>query len=339
MLFSIVVPVYNVEKYLNECLDSIIPQILKIKEKSELLLIDDGSTDSSGLLCDQYREKYPNIISVYHNKNQGLLLTRRFGFFHAKGEYIINCDSDDTLENNALELLTEVIKKYNNPDMVIFNQNQFDDKGKSPIYKDILSVDSLSVVSKKDVLKAYVEGQTIVSMCGSVCKRSCIDIDKDYSIFSNVRNGEDSLQKIEQLDRANTFVYMNKCIYNYRMGSGMTSKFDPEYFQTFFIVLKETEKYLEKWNIENLDYLFAQKILSICGRAVTQLRYGLKGYGDWKSYLKSIRESNFFNDNIEKLPVVKSQLQKDHVFLLLLLKHNYFNFIYLLLSAKNLLDK
>lgn len=80
MLFSIIVPVYNVEKYLDECLESIVLQIEMFPNACEVILINDGSTDSSGKICDKYKEKYPNIIKVYHNSNQGLLLTRRCGF-------------------------------------------------------------------------------------------------------------------------------------------------------------------------------------------------------------------------------------------------------------------
>ena len=97
MLFSIVVPVYNVEKYLDECLKSIITQITGSEFKAEVILVDDGSTDSSGAICDAYAEKYSESVKVFHKKNEGLLQTRRYGLEKAKGEYIINCDSDDCL--------------------------------------------------------------------------------------------------------------------------------------------------------------------------------------------------------------------------------------------------
>ena len=97
MLFSIVVPVYNVEKYLEECLDSIMSQAMEIEEGCEVILVDDGSTDSSGEICDRYCKIYQGIIRVFHNTNHGLLYTRRFGYKQTCGEYIVNCDSDDCL--------------------------------------------------------------------------------------------------------------------------------------------------------------------------------------------------------------------------------------------------
>lgn len=110
MLFSIVVPVYNVEKYIEDCLESIIYQIDNEKNY-EIILVDDGSTDRSGLICDEYQRRHPNFIMVYHNTNHGLLWTRRFGFKQAKGDYVINCDSDDLLEDEALVKLKKIVKK------------------------------------------------------------------------------------------------------------------------------------------------------------------------------------------------------------------------------------
>ena len=76
MKFSIVIPIYNVEKYIRECLDSI---VIQLKEDIEIILVDDGSTDKSGDICEEYKKIYGDSIRVFHKKNEGLLLTRRFG--------------------------------------------------------------------------------------------------------------------------------------------------------------------------------------------------------------------------------------------------------------------
>ena len=85
MLFSIVIPVYNVEKYLKECMESILQQIDTIDNDCEILLIDDGSTDGSGAMCDEFAEKNSDVIRVFHKENQGLLATRRYGFKRTSG--------------------------------------------------------------------------------------------------------------------------------------------------------------------------------------------------------------------------------------------------------------
>ena len=96
MRFSIIIPVYNAEKYLQQCIESILAQTYM---DFEILLINDGSTDQSGALCDEFSKKDPRIYAV-HIENQGAAYARNLGFIKAKGEYIYFMDSDDFLCNN-----------------------------------------------------------------------------------------------------------------------------------------------------------------------------------------------------------------------------------------------
>lgn len=106
---SIVVPVYNVEFYLRKCLDSIINQTYK---KIEIILIDDGSTDDSGKICDEYAKK-DSRIKVIHKENGGLSDARNVGIANAIGKYITFIDSDDYVDVDYVEYLYNLIKKYN----------------------------------------------------------------------------------------------------------------------------------------------------------------------------------------------------------------------------------
>lgn len=100
MLFSVIVPIYNVAPFLRQCIDSVICQ----KTEFEVILVDDGSTDGSGLICDEYAEKYC-FIKVIHQKNQGLAGARNTGLENASGDWIVFLDSDDWLEYNTLSVL------------------------------------------------------------------------------------------------------------------------------------------------------------------------------------------------------------------------------------------
>lgn len=108
MKISIVVPVYNVESFLVQCLDSIINQEYK---DIEIILVDDGSTDSSGIICDEYANKYP-FIEVIHKKNGGLGFARNTGIELAKGEYVTFIDSDDLVGKRLLSNLVNGINKH-----------------------------------------------------------------------------------------------------------------------------------------------------------------------------------------------------------------------------------
>ena len=106
---SIVIPVYNVEKYIKECVDSAINQTYK---NLEIILVDDGSTDSSGKICDEYSIVDDRIV-VIHRKNGGLSAARNTGLDVASGEYVYFLDSDDYIEENSVENLVNTIEKEN----------------------------------------------------------------------------------------------------------------------------------------------------------------------------------------------------------------------------------
>ena len=123
-LFSIIVPVYNVEKYIDKCLDSILNQSFM---DWEVMLIDDGSRDSSGKICDEYAKK-DRRFHVFHKENGGVSSARNLGLDNARGEWIWYIDPDDWIADDALATLAAVVHK-NEPDCVIFGIKYYDEKG------------------------------------------------------------------------------------------------------------------------------------------------------------------------------------------------------------------
>ena len=119
MKFTIVVPVYNVEKYLPECVSSVLCQSF---EDYEIILVDDGSTDGSGKLCDQYAEK-DSRIKVIHQSNQGQAAARNAGIKVAEGDYLLFFDADDLYEQG--DLLKEIAQATPGADAVVFNWKEF----------------------------------------------------------------------------------------------------------------------------------------------------------------------------------------------------------------------
>ena len=114
MRFSIIVPVYNVEKYLSKCIQSLIDQDYN---DYEILLIDDGSTDKSGIICEQYAKKYENIY-VFHKKNGGLSDARNYGLQKALGDYILFVDSDDWIKKDILKEFSDIIENNKAVDVI-----------------------------------------------------------------------------------------------------------------------------------------------------------------------------------------------------------------------------
>lgn len=116
--FSIIVPVYNVEEYLDRCMDSLLHQD-KMDGKIEILLIDDGSLDGSGRLCEWYAERYP-CVRVYHKRNGGLSSARNLGIEKAIGDYILFVDSDDYMERSACLILNGVLEQCGEIDAFVY---------------------------------------------------------------------------------------------------------------------------------------------------------------------------------------------------------------------------
>jgi glycosyltransferase involved in cell wall biosynthesis len=100
---SVVIPVYNVGKYLSETIDSVIKQTIGFKKNIQIILINDGSQDNSEEICLKYKKKYPENIEYYSKKNAGVSAARNEGMKHIKGKYVNFLDSDDKFDLNAYE--------------------------------------------------------------------------------------------------------------------------------------------------------------------------------------------------------------------------------------------
>ena len=134
MRFSIVVPVYNVADYLQACIDSILANTCT---DYEIILVDDGSTDGiCPALCDENAERYPELIRVIHQENQGLGGARNTGLEASRGEYLFFVDSDDTVVPGALNRLDDFTRRYPNVDIFSFGFLLEDEKGIHPYEKE-----------------------------------------------------------------------------------------------------------------------------------------------------------------------------------------------------------
>jgi glycosyltransferase involved in cell wall biosynthesis len=190
---GIIVPVYNVERYLNRCIDSILKQTF---EDFEVILIDDGSTDRSGRICDEYAETDARIQAV-HKDNSGVADTRNKGLEIVKTEYITFIDADDYVDSRYLETLYRLMKKYDG-DLVISYHNVLQENGcrrlKSGNSTD-QTVFGEAIVSKAEVYKAMLGNEgMITSVWGKLYHRDLFqtvrypvgEIYEDMSVISKI---------------------------------------------------------------------------------------------------------------------------------------------------------
>lgn len=204
-LISIIVPVYNVENYLADCINSILQQTYK---HFELILVDDGSSDRSGKICDQMA-KADDRLQIFHKENGGLSDARNFGMKHAKGDYITFIDSDDTISSNCIEVLILSALK-NNADIV---QCQF------TLQKEKLNTGTgrIHCYNNDTGLKQILTiGQINVNAWGKLYKKDLFEnIEFPYG-----RINEDSCTIYKTVYKSGKIICIERSLYWHRMREG-----------------------------------------------------------------------------------------------------------------------
>ena len=247
MLISIIIPVYNVEDYLHYAIESLEKQTYK---NFQIILVNDGSTDDSGKLCDEYSEKYSNV-RVFHKENGGLSDARNFGVQQAKGEFITFLDPDDYLEVYSLELLAGIQEMY---DCDIVSTRVKATELYNVYSNHYLTEENFKnvVIMDRDVFleEAFYDKVATVSACGKLYRKSILEIP-----FPKGRIYEDLYIISEHVGKANKIVHTPLQIYNYykRQGSIVNSKFTSKQYDFFDAIAYNRQVIREKFN--NVDKL------------------------------------------------------------------------------------
>lgn len=293
-LFSIIVPVYNVEKYLEECLDSILNQS---NQDFELILVNDGSTDGSGEICERYKERYLGKIKLICQENRGLLMARRAGIQSAIGKYVISVDSDDYLMGGFLEVLKNTIKQYD-CDMFIFDYIYGAGQNKQEHRISVCPEQTVSYFEGVEISRfrlQLIAGRDLNSLCCKTVKRSCIDIDTDYSKWSFVANGEDSLQSLPILDKVESVCYIPQAGYFYRRDNiSMSKHYGVKDFASFMCLYERTLEYAVRWSFSpDVIEQVKRRFISLLSIVIHQARDGISKK-EYHAFLKSVSENTLF---------------------------------------------
>ena len=208
--FSVIIPVYNVKKYLSFCVNSVLSQIY---DNFEIILVDDGSTDDSFILCDEYQNQDRRIKTV-HKNNGGLSSARNCGIRYANGDYIIFLDSDDYWnDKKALSTIAEIINR--NVDLVCFGYREYvDGQGDNGVGIDF-TVYNQQLTSKYDILSEMLaKGIYVSSACCKVVRRSLI-LDNEL-FFKEGITSEDIDWSARLLKCVNSVAVFPESFYCYR---------------------------------------------------------------------------------------------------------------------------
>lgn len=235
--FSVVVPVYKVEKYLRECVDSILAQNF---DDFEVLLVDDGSPDGCPRICDEYAEKN-NSVKVIHKSNGGLSDARNAGTLEAAGEYLVYVDSDDFWDSkDLLKDLEAAIRKYEKPDVVMFQgKKYFEANGLVEIDNeyDTGYINSHSVA--ESFSKMLHEQSYSMSACTKAIKREML-LERNI-FFEKGLLGEDLDWFLKLITRVNSLRAIETSCYVYRIRKGSITT-SPSYK-----LVNDVMSTIEKW--------------------------------------------------------------------------------------------
>ena len=299
MLFSIVVPVYNVELYIDECLKSLLEQSF---EDFEIILVDDGSTDSSGKKCDYYAS-IDSRVRVIHKNNEGLLLARRTGIRECRGEYILHCDSDDYVAGDMLYNL-KILIENSKPDMILFGYNVVDDMHNVlETHYDVFGDNVFFSAENKDILLNALSSTTwLNNMVTKATRRECVDIDGDYNAYKNVKMGEDLFQVVPLIRKCDSFVYVAKPFYFYRYNpKGMSKNVDKSYLENYLVVAKRVYGLLKDEDVSEkmLINYYNRFTLDIYKYLLRFAKAGL-GKDEFQKTYKTIKDNSIFKDALRR---------------------------------------
>lgn len=283
-LISVIVPIYNVDKYLKRCLDSIINQTYK---NLEIILIDDGSTDKSGQICDNYKRK-DNRIVVIHKENGGLSSARNKGLDIAKGDLISFIDSDDYLELNMFEELINDMNK-NDSDISICNYYYVKNDNKK-IMKSLFNKDDFCIFGKEKYYYLLNEYSLVFMYAWNKLYKK--------NIFDNIRFPKGKIYEYTNiicdiLDQANKVSYTSKPLYNYvYRNTSIGNSFNINHFDKIISNNKKIS-FFNKHGYSDLELVEKNnKMNNLISNLAKMKKYKIKNKEVFNKYYKELLDTN-----------------------------------------------
>ncbi len=307
-IVSVVIPVFNASNYLSKCLESVLIQNIT---NYEIILIDDGSTDNSGHICDYYSNRYENV-RTFHISNHGVSYARNFGLSNAKGKYLHFVDSDDILDSCMYEELVNIIT-YCEYDIIITGARYHNE-----IFKTVEEFHSKEIydIKKHDYIKFFLldideqdKGWAMNVIWNKWIKNEMVK-KHDLSFCDNICPGEDFIFVIDSLKNAQSLFVSNKVYYNYFVRNNLSL------LRKFYGNILEMRPLIYKKYIDLYDFF---GILDICKNRIDLI--------EGKNFLKSL--FSILNTNC------KLTLKKKYVFVKRIIKSSHFKYVYLYLKDKN----
>ena len=252
--FSIIMPIYGVENYLREGIDTVLAQTFG---DFELILVDDRSPDSCPAICDEYAARDERIKVIHKPKNEGLSEARNTGYAAAKGKYIYYMDSDDTIEPNLLEVLNDAFA--DGSDIVVFGVRcVHEDKNGEVTHTETLCPSAFLAEDAPSIGQCFVElgrSRIFPYAWNKAYKRSFLE--KCGVSFELAKLIEDFLYNIAVFEKAEKIKVLDEVYYNYRKPAHQTlaSSYSPEFFSLTKKKFTLERQFLEKIHLDGRSFM------------------------------------------------------------------------------------
>lgn len=323
-MVSIIIPVYNVEKYIQRCLESLVNQTF---DDYELIIVNDGSPDNSEKIIKKYEKKYKNIIRYYKKENGGLSDARNYGLSKAKGEYVIFVDSDDYVENTFVKKLYDKAIENDSDITICGVLDEIEKSGNQVIYKNYIPKKGVSIdEDKKQLLNRFAAWNKMYK----------IDLFGDLK-FEKGKIYED-LRLIPKLYlKANRISYVDEPLYHYiiRDGSIMTSSGIQKNldiisaFDDVIAYFKKQNKYKEFK--DEIEFLAIDHLLIATGVRIAKM-------STYKELSKNLKYgTEFIKKNFPKYMnnKYKNTLSRNKKIIMFLLRFKQYHLLKALISIKD----
>lgn len=297
--FSIIMPVYNVEKYIRTAVNSVLSQTY---DNFEIILVDDASPDNCPAICDEYAEKYNNVKCVHHSVNHGLSAVRNTGLQYASGEYVSFMDTDDYIDSDLLETVNSSLEK-NPADSVAFGMKEEYYNKNNELCKtyEIIYGSEDFIAEKSELRKKLImlEKATLLGYSANKFYKKEIIL-KNALFFEEVPLIEDFIFNAEFFENAASLNILNTSPYHYmkRIDGSLTNRFVKDYYSLHRRRVTMLTELYKKWGLltdgvrKILGNIYARYIFSALQRNCDK-RSGMNG-SDRKKFLKEVFQDELF---------------------------------------------
>lgn len=302
-LLSIILPIYNVEKYLRPSLDSILVQDTG---DCEILLINDGSKDSSLAIMREYADRYTNI-RIIDKQNEGVSATRNRGLAECKGEYCYFMDADDSIHPQLIALVRNEIQQ-NHPDLVVWDFTTFYTKPHFAQIPENVATENVDN-NNKEAFNYLMANGSAVSLWNKVIRRSLLD--DIIRIDPTMTYGEDMFFSWKTILLADTIRYIRLPLYYYlQSGSGATNRFHPDLYEHYRRAFDDIRNFVEQQGIgteeviRSIDYHFVCRIPTLTSMEM-RAPYSQK---EQLKHLAHVLEDEYIKRGLQNHPELNGKL-------------------------------